>query len=111
MITLGANEEDIRDDCVTNQTAVYDYLSNMATVAWYNYGKFNYGGFEPHDRITKQSGVIKYKTKEEEQTWRHATVHISQLADEIDFFQWGQAEQIEYTKFNFGSFLRPSSFN
>ena len=46
--------------------AVFEYLANMATVAWYNYGTFKHANFEKEERILKQSGVIKYKTKENE---------------------------------------------
>ena len=108
--SIAGNMDNIRDDCVRDPEAVFEYLTNMATVAWYNFGTFKYADYDKSERIAKQSSIISYKTKEKEQTWRAATLHLSELNDEIDFFQWGQIDNIEIEKFVFGSNFHPSSF-
>ena len=74
---IGGTQDNIRKDCVRDPEAVYEYLQNMATVAWYNYGVFRHNEFGKEDRISKRSNLLKYKTKERESTWRDATVHIN----------------------------------
>ena len=74
---IGGTEDNIRDDCVRDSEAVYEYLENMSTVAWYNYGVFRHSEFSQEERISKRSNIIKYKTKEKESTWRDATVHVN----------------------------------
>ena len=68
----------------------------MSTVAWYNYSVFKHGKFEKDERVENLSGFIKYKTKERENIWRLATVHQSNLVDETDLFQYGQADEVEF---------------
>ena len=74
---IAGDSDNIRDDCVRDHEAVIEYLSNMATVAWYNYGSFKHAEYNKDTRVSKQSGIIKYKTNERGQTWRHATLHLS----------------------------------
>ena len=48
---LGGTEDYIRDDCVRDPEALYAYLDNMSTVAWFNYSQFKHGKFEKDERI------------------------------------------------------------
>ena len=93
---IGGTKDYIREDCVRDQEAFYAYLDNMATVAWYNYSTFKHGKFEKDERVENLSGTIKYKTKERENSWKLVNVHQSNLVDETDFFQWGQADEVEF---------------
>lgn len=106
---VGGTQDNIRNDCEKNSTAVYEYLSNMSTVFWYNYGSFKQKEFGNDDRVSKKSNLEKYKTTENVATWRGASIHISQLQDETDFFQWGQFDEVEFQDFKIAE-LRPSSF-
>ena len=93
---IGGTKDNIREDCVRDQEAFYAYLDNMATVVWYNYSTFKHGKFEKDGRVEHVSGTVKYKTKVRENMWRLATVHQSNLVDETDLFQWGQADEVEF---------------
>ena len=86
---IGGTADNIREDCITDAEAVYEYLSNMSTVAWFNYGQFRHNVFEKEKRIIKRSTVIKYKTKEKESIWKRVNVHLTTIQDEIDLVQWG----------------------
>ena len=83
---LGGDQDYIREDCVREPEAVYAYLDNMAMVTWYNYSVFKHGKFEKDERVMNYSAVKKYNTKVDQSSWRAATVHVSNLNDETDFF-------------------------
>ena len=83
---FGGTEDYIRADCEKNSTAVFEYLSSMSTVFWYNYGSFKHKEFGKEDRVSKRSNLIQFKTKENEATWRVASIHTSHLEDETDIF-------------------------
>ena len=87
--TLGASEDYIREDCIRDPEAVYEYLDNVSTVFWYNYGSFKHSSFDKNDRVVKRSRLLKYRTDERKNVWRGAQVHISQIQDEIDYLQYG----------------------
>ena len=60
---IGGDYDNIREDCVRDRDAVLEYLSNMSTVAWYNYSTFKHSQFK-EDRIVRQSSLLQYKTIE-----------------------------------------------
>ena len=43
---IGGSKDNILKDCERDPDAVFEYLSNMSTVAWYNYGTFKHGEYE-----------------------------------------------------------------
>lgn len=55
---IGGEVDNIREDCVRDQEAVLEYLSNMSTVAWYNFSTFKHSEYDKDRRIMKQSGII-----------------------------------------------------
>ena len=71
--------DNIRKDCNRDQEAFYAYLDNMSTVVWYNYSIFKHHKFNKGDRISNQSGTLKYKTKVRENIWKKASLHVSYL--------------------------------
>ena len=74
---IGGSEDNIREDCVRDPEAVYEYLTSVTTIAWYNYGVFRHNEFGKEDRISKRSSLLKYKTDERDSIWRDATVHVN----------------------------------
>ena len=106
---IGGTEDIIREDCVRDPEAVYEYVHNMATVVWFNYGVFKHNEFTREERISKRSSLLKYKTGERDSIWRDATVHVNKLQDETGLFKG--KDEVDFMNFKFGDALKPSSFN
>ena len=81
---IGGAKDYIRDDCITNRTAVIEQLDDLAIFTLYNYGKFVHEGFG-ENRIEKRSRLEMKRVDKEKPHYFPTSVQLFELEDETEF--------------------------
>ena len=108
--SIGAKENNIREDCVTDRDSVVKQLDKMTIFVYYNYGKFVHDSFGEAS-ILKQSKIEKIRADEYSPHYYSSFIQNNELNDEADYIQWGQATSQEFQTLTIDSNPKPTIYN
>ena len=104
---IGGTEDRVPEDCNYDRDAFMKYLGSIQMLMYFNKGQFELGEFGD-ESVSYSSDIKVVQAASDRPSWIWTKLVQNLLADETNFIQLGNADEVEFVTLDFES-PRPSS--